>query len=31
LSSELKKKELIRLEGATLVIRKRIALEGMAA
>jgi CRP/FNR family transcriptional regulator, cyclic AMP receptor protein len=31
LLSELKKKEFIRLEGATLVIRNRIALEAMAA
>ena len=31
LLSELKKKELIRLEGATLVIRNRMALEAMAA
>jgi len=31
LLSELKKKELIRLEGATLVIRNRVALEAMAA
>lgn len=31
LLSDLKKKEFIRLEGATLVIRNRIALEAMAA
>jgi CRP/FNR family transcriptional regulator, cyclic AMP receptor protein len=31
LLSELKKKELIRLEGATLVIRNRVALEAIAA
>jgi len=31
LLSELKKKELIRLEGSTLVIRNRIALEALAA
>jgi CRP/FNR family transcriptional regulator len=31
LLSELKKKEFIRLEGATLVIRNRVALEAMAA
>jgi len=31
LLSELKKKELIRLEGATLVIRNRVALEALAA
>ena len=31
LLSELKKKELIRLEGSTLVIRNRTALEALAA
>src|SRR5437667_7874778 len=31
LLSELRKKELIRLEGSTLVIRNRIALEALAA
>jgi CRP/FNR family cyclic AMP-dependent transcriptional regulator len=31
LLSELKKKELIRLEGSTLVIRNRTALERLAA
>ena len=31
LLSDLKKKELIRLEGSTLVIRNRIALEALAA
>jgi CRP/FNR family cyclic AMP-dependent transcriptional regulator len=31
LLSDLKKKELIRLEGATLVIRNRTALEAMSA
>lgn len=31
LLSELKKKELIRLEGSTLVIRNRPALEALAA
>jgi CRP/FNR family transcriptional regulator, cyclic AMP receptor protein len=31
LLSELKKKELIRLEGSTLVIRNRSALEALAA
>jgi CRP/FNR family transcriptional regulator, cyclic AMP receptor protein len=31
LLSKLKKKELIRLEGATLVIRNRVALEAIAA
>jgi hypothetical protein len=31
LLSELKKKELIRLKGSTLVIRNRTALEAMAA
>jgi CRP-like cAMP-binding protein len=31
LLNELKKKELIRLEGSTLVIRNRTALEAMAA
>lgn len=31
LLSDLKKKELIRLEGSTLVIRNRVALEAMAA
>ena len=31
LLSELKKKELIRLEGSTLIIRNRTALEALAA
>ena len=31
LLSELKKKELIRLEGSTMVIRNRLALEALVA